>query len=169
MPLRRYFFRSILFLFGTLLCVGCGESARSHPKMAQDFTLPLYKNSSQKIRLQEVVSQQPVLLVFWATWCPSCQQEMPILNRWKTKYPNLKILAINVEQEDEEISNFEQKKAIHFPVLLDRDGEVSRRYEIETLPSIILLAKGGGILYYGFTLPQNLEQLLAKELLHGSE
>lgn len=133
--------------------------------IAPDFSLPLLQNQGQKVRLSEISANHPVLLVFWATWCASCVSEIPLLNQWHQKYSprGLQILAINVQESPGYLTRFMEDNPIEFPTLLDEEGEVSSLYGLVGIPSSVLLAKGGGIIYYGFGLPDNMDKLLAKQ------
>ncbi len=131
---------------------------------AFDFKLPLYKDSARTLTLSDILSHQAVLLVFWATWCPSCQEESAVLNEWQDKefLENTRILAVNVRETEADIRKFEEKHPLHYTVLLDAQAEVSSRLQVEELPTVILLAKGGKILYYGFRLPKDIQTYLVE-------
>ena len=129
---------------------------------APDFSLDT-AGEPRKVTLSEVVGGNPVLLVFWASWCPACREEIPVLNEWyRTWSPRgLKILSVNVEEPPAAVLKFSKQQKIEYPVLLDREGETANRFGLVGLPAAILLAKGGKILYYGFSLP-NLERYWEK-------
>jgi len=114
----------------------------------------------EKVELANLVSQKATLLVFWATWCPSCVEEIPVLNQWSEKYPGLQILGINVQEPADRIRPFAEKAKILYPILLDQDGEVAHQYGLVGIPAAILLSKGGKVIYYGFAPPKNIEQLI---------
>ena len=131
---------------------------------APDFTLPLLSSGTAKLTLSEVSREHPVLLVFWASWCPSCVEEIPVLNDWYREWTpkGLKILGINVEEPRSQLSAFVKAQPIDYPVLLDEKGEVAEHYGLVGLPAAVVLAKGGKIIYYGFTLPRDMQHLLNK-------
>ena len=125
---------------------------------APNFTLSSL--SGEKVELAGLAQKKPTLLVFWATWCPSCVEEIPILNEWSEKYPGLQILGVNVQEPLKRVQAFAQKRKIRYPIVLDGAGEVAQQYGLVGIPAAILLSKGGKVIYYGFTLPQNIEQLI---------
>jgi cytochrome c-type biogenesis protein len=147
------------FLTASFLFASCGSSEK---KQAPDFTLPSAQQSQPPVTLSALHRDTPVLLVFWATWCPTCVEEIPELNRLSHEYSEerLKIVAINVQESRRRVSRFMKEHAVKYPVILDETGEVTNSYGIVGLPVSVLLAKGGEILYYGFSLPPNLEQWL---------
>lgn len=138
---------------------GCNRSAEH--QQAPDFTLePLEKTAP--VTLSALHQKSPVLLIFWATWCPSCVDEIPALNEIRSQYSEdqLQLLAVNVQESREQIAAFAKKHPMQYPILLDETGDVAARYGLVGLPASVLLAKGGEILYYGFSLPPNLDQWL---------
>lgn len=154
--------RSGFFLATVLLLGNCGfpppPSDQFLGNQAPNFVLP--NLNSEKVELANLTSQKPTLLIFWATWCPTCNEEIPTLKEWHQKYPELQILAVNVEEPAGRVRAFAEKRGIRYPILLDSEAEVAHQYGLVGIPASVLIAKGGRILYYGFTLPQNIEQLV---------
>lgn len=146
-------FFSLFFLF--LSC-----SSQTQPGYAPDFKLPRL-NSNESLQLSKLYKETPVLLVFWATWCEPCVAEIPTLNQWHSKYSDkFQVIGINFQEEKETIEAFLKEHEIDYPILLDREGKVGESYEFSSLPAVVLLAKGGKIRYYGFTLPAKIEELV---------
>ena len=129
---------------------------------APDFQLAALENSERTTTLSEVYKDHRVLLIFWASWCPSCVEEIDTLNAWQERYQaqGLQILGINVRERREDVLKFTKLHPIRYPVLMDTEGEVASRYGVVGLPMSVLLAKGGKILYDGFSLPADIDTLL---------
>jgi thiol-disulfide isomerase/thioredoxin len=143
----------IVFLMG-----GCeGGNNPFTDKIAPDFALDSFKNTEKKkIKLSDFREETMVLLAFWATWCPPCVEEIPLLNQIQEKYASdkkLQVLSINVGEDRERIQSFEKEHPINYEILLDLDESVAKAYGISGLPVIVIVAKTGEILYYGFTMP----------------
>lgn len=141
--------------------VGCQLSTGDR---AKDFALPSLYAEASPIRLSVLNQEHPVLLVFWATWCPTCLSEIPKLNEWHDRYQSqaLEIVGISVQEAREDVAQFVAETPVSYRVLLDEEGAVAEDYGVSALPTIVFLAKGGEIRYYGFSLPSNLEELLGK-------
>jgi cytochrome c biogenesis protein CcmG/thiol:disulfide interchange protein DsbE len=88
-----------------------------------------------------------VLLNFWATWCPPCTAEMPDLNALYRRYggeKNFVVVGVNLEEQPKEVADFARQKHIDFPLLLDRDGRVTRKaYRVRTLPASVIIDREG--------------------------
>lgn len=84
---------------------------------------------------------------FWATWCPPCIEEIPSLNRLQNKMQGFpfEIISINYAEEHHAILEFMRKVNIEFPVLLDRDGEFARQWNVISYPSTFVIDSGGKI------------------------
>jgi len=150
-----------LSLLLVIFLSGCGFKPKSD---SPDFRLPTVSGPEEKIRLSEVVRDNPVLLVFWATWCPSCAEEVPRLNEWNGlfKADGLQILGVNVQESREDVRAFQKDYRMDYSVVLDEDGKVAKQFGVSGLPTTVFLAKGGEIRYYGYSLPANIEQLMGK-------
>lgn len=71
-----------------------------------------------------------LVLNFWATWCPPCRREMPLLDEWQQTYANqgLQIVGIAIDRA-EEVADYLEDNAVSYPILLgNRDSaELSRQ------------------------------------------
>ncbi len=91
---------------------------------------------------------KPLIINFWATWCPPCREEMPSMNRaWSKVKDDVSMLAINVGEDEDTIFIFSADYPIDFPVLLDRSGEVIREWPVKGLPTTFVLDREGNIRY----------------------
>jgi thiol-disulfide isomerase/thioredoxin len=107
-----------------------------------DFSLP--DINGQIIRPADY--RTGVLLInFWATWCPHCREEMPLLQAYYETYRSsgLTILAINSGDSQVETADFVEKYRLSFPVGLDSGSRITYRLGIHNLPTSILVGIDG--------------------------
>lgn len=114
---------------------------------APDFTLKSLDGG--QITLSAYLGR-PVLINFWATWCPPCRIEMPELVRTYEEHKDLGfiILGINLTFQDAlpEIVAFVEEFKMTFPVLLDETGEVTtQKYRLLGLPMSVFVDRKGAI------------------------
>jgi peroxiredoxin len=113
---------------------------------APDFTLRSL--AGPNLRLQEQRGQV-VLVNFWATWCAPCRKEMPHLNRIADKYRSagLVMLGVNIDDDVRNAADVATKLGVKFPVLLDTDKKVSRLYDLNSMPSTLVIDRSGRVRY----------------------
>ena len=109
---------------------------------ASNFTLK--SNSGKNIKLSELRGQV-VMLNFWASWCKPCRQEMPLLNEIYNKYHSLgfTLLGINIENSPELAKRFLADVKVDFPILYDPENQVSKAYDVNAMPTTILIDRDG--------------------------
>ena len=88
---------------------------------------------------------RPVLLNFWASWCPPCVVEMPSLELLATRFEaeGLEVLAINFRETDATVRRFIEQTALSLPVLRDRDGGAAKAFGVRIFPSSIAIGRDG--------------------------
>ena len=88
---------------------------------------------------------RPVLLNFWASWCPPCVVEMPSLELLATRFvaDGLEVLAINFRETDATVRRFIEQTALSLPVLRDRDGAAAKAFGVRIFPSSIAIGRDG--------------------------
>ena len=112
--------------------------------LAPDFTLKTLEGHT--VRLSEFRGKKVVLINFWATWCPPCRLEMPTMQQIYAEYKErgFEILAVNIEPDaQQDIRDFVKELRLTFPILLDPDMKVSRKYHLIGLPVSILIDRQG--------------------------
>jgi len=90
---------------------------------------------------------KPLVLNFWATWCPPCRAEMPALQAVAQAYreQGVRVLGVNQAEEPNQVVGFMQTLGLDFPVLLDRDAAVSQLYRVRSLPTTFFIDREGVI------------------------
>lgn len=117
-------------------------------KLAPDITLPTLDGQQQS--LQQLKGKN-VIVNFWATWCPPCRAEMPAMQRYYDNYAqkhNVEILAVNLTKSDrgiDHIQQFVEQYHLSFPVLLDEQEVVSKRYAAISIPTTYIIDADGRI------------------------
>lgn len=112
--------------------------------LAPDFTLKTLEGGT--VRLSDFRGKKAVLINFWATWCPPCRLEMPAMEQIYTEYKDkgFEILAVNIEADVwQEITDFVKELRLTFPILLDPDMKITRKYRIIGLPVSVLIDRQG--------------------------
>ncbi len=92
---------------------------------------------------------QPTLLVFWASWCPVCQKELPVLGRFYTKDKpgQLRVLSIGFSDLRGNIERYVKAhpESFVFPTAFDIDNDVAQAFKVTATPTLVLLDAQGNI------------------------
>ena len=111
---------------------------------APDFTL--VDLNGEEHRLSDYKGQG-VFLNFWGTWCKPCAKEMPAMDRQYEIYKEqgVQILAVNIAQSDFEVERFASQYGLDFPIVIDKTKSVMEAYNIDPLPTTLLINPEGEI------------------------
>ncbi|WP_085993200.1 TlpA family protein disulfide reductase [Oceanobacillus senegalensis] len=117
--------------------------------VAPDFEVETM--DGEKMKLSDLQGK-PVMLNFWATWCPPCRVEMPDMQRF---HENHEVVVLAVNLTDTEINKNDVKKFVNqfgltFPIGLDQDGSISTAYRINPIPTTFMIDSEGKIRHKAF-------------------
>ena len=138
-----------LFVFG---CVGQNSKtlyASMGRELSQSQFFTLNDLNGKEVNLKdELKSHKAVLVNFFATWCPPCREEIPDLIKLQEKFKtkSFTVLAVNVNESQQKVSNFVEKMGINYSVVLDVDNIISQEYRVVGIPTSYLLKSDGKIL-----------------------
>ena len=111
-----------------------------------------------------------VLLHFWATWCPTCREEMTILEEGARAHPEtLVILGVNLGEKRSKVAAYVRESGISFPILLDARGKVAASYGVLALPITLVIDRDGRVaerVLMGSLDREGLERILGRHPLN---
>jgi thiol-disulfide isomerase/thioredoxin len=112
--------------------------------VAPDFLLQTLDGG--EIRLSDYRGR-PVVLNFWASWCPPCRQEMPQLVKAYERYrgDGLLIIGVNLQEGKALLDPFVKDFGISYPIAIDRTGAVGDGYRLLGLPTSVFIGRDGVI------------------------
>lgn len=112
---------------------------------APDFTL--LNPDGKKVSLKDFRGKV-VFLNFWATWCESCRDEMPAMQRLYQEFRDrdFEIVGVNVKDRRPDAIAFLKKLQVTYPILFDPQGEVGVLYGAFGMPLSYLIDRNGVVL-----------------------
>jgi peroxiredoxin len=122
---------------GTLLTI---QSRQLVGNPAPDFTLAT--TSGSELTLSELEGQ-PVVLNFWATWCPDCRKEIPTLVAAADTYEGRAVLLGVSAETRGTVADFADANGVNYPLLLDKNRAANTSYQIVGLPTTYLIDAQG--------------------------
>jgi len=127
---------------------------------AADFTLP--DLDGRTVTLAALLGKKPVLLVFWATWCPECKAAIPEINALTTGPlgETLQVFGLAFRESGKKVAMAVKSRGIRYPVLLDEQGQAARAYGVVGIPTYVLIDRKGNVAWRGHLLPRDVASLL---------
>jgi thiol-disulfide isomerase/thioredoxin len=129
-----------------------------------DFQAPdlhLHDMTGNPVSLSDYQGQV-VLVNNWATWCPPCRQEMPILDAYfrDHRHQDFVIVAIDAGDPGAMVADFVNQYEMSFPVWIDPSSSALNSFRNNYLPSSYLVDKGGQVILFwsGAVTRASLEQ-----------
>lgn len=119
-------------------------------QLAPDFALTDMRRGEVTSPLLSDFRGRVVLINFWASTCPYCRQEMPMLQKLAEKYPDLVVIGVNVLEDRDTIETFLWEVGVSYRVVQDGWGEVSSAYRVLKIPATFLVDERGVIVWRKF-------------------
>lgn len=120
------------------------------------------------VSLADFRGQKNVVISFWASWCGPCRIEMPALVQFykknHTEASDFELLAVSIDEDPKDATDFATAQKLLFPVLLDSRHKVADAYDIDGIPTMFVVDKGGKIIYGHSGYDLAMEFRLATEL-----
>lgn len=104
----------------------------------------------ETVQLSDFLGKK-VIINFWTTWCPPCQEEVPELQKFYEESMNdeeVVLLGLNITNDDlgiDVIREFREYYGITYPILLDEKREITNSYEILTIPTTYIIDEKGNL------------------------
>lgn len=171
----KFFLFSILFTLFIVIFTGCISNSSDRSK-APDFTVDMLdltkvgqanvKNyRGKKVSLADFKGK-PLVLNFWAPWCPPCKEEAPLLQQTYEKYKgkNIDFLMISIQDTDRNVVNFMKDNNLTFPVGLDTEAVLTTRYSVSGLPTTFFIDSDSKIkrTYIGALQPEQIDSFIGE-------
>ena len=93
---------------------------------------------------------KPVIVEFWATWCPPCRASIPHLNALNKKFKDKGLVIVGVSDEKEDVvAKFRKGLPMEYTVALDEKNELGKKFGITGIPHAFIVGKDGKIAWQG--------------------
>lgn len=154
MNYRRFLVPGVVILvilgFGVVLAAGltmkepltgASGSARVN-RPAADFTLPLFDGGELTL---SSLKGQPVVINFWASWCPPCREEAPVLERvWRLyEERGVTFIGVDIQDTEEDARAFIREFDITYPNGRDLKGRITIDYGVGGIPVTFFIDREG--------------------------
>lgn len=117
------------------------------------------------IDLSSFIGDKPVLLEFWATWCPQCKALEPQFAAAAKKYGDrvrFVAVAVSANQTPARVKAYAERHTLPMTFVFDRKGNATGAYDVFATSSIFVIDAEGTIVYAGQGGDQDIEAALGK-------
>ncbi len=138
--------------------VGLPVGTMAPPAAVQDL-------DGQPVDLAQLVGKKPVLLEFWATWCPLCAGLMPRIEAAHAKYGDrveFVEVAVAVNETRASVRRHVDARRYPFRFLFDATGAAVRAYQVPTTSYVVALDAHGRVAYTGTGSDQDIDAALRR-------
>lgn len=134
---------------------------------APSFDLPVFRGEGRTT--YEDFAGTPLVLNFWASWCPFCIDEMPAFEEVFQRFSgDVAFLGVNVQDQRELAERLAEQAGVTYPLVLDEDGSLLREVEGRSMPTTLLISADGHVVHrFGgeSTSADELTELILQHLL----
>jgi len=121
--------------------------------------------NGDSVGLSQWIGKKPVIIEFWATWCPICAALLPRMEAAQKKYGNqveFLVVAVAVNQSKNTVRRHVEEHPMPFTFLWDGNGSAVRAFEAPSTSYIAVLDSKGKVVYTGVGEDQDIEAALQK-------
>lgn len=148
----------------------------SRPAGAQEIGIAVGKRApsaivqtldGKAVDLGSYVGRTPMLIQFWATWCPQCHELQPALLAAQKKYAGkMKFIgvAVSIRQSPARLKAYVAKHKLTHEILFDANANASDAYDVPATSYVVVVNRKGDIVYTGLGGDQNLDAAIRKAL-----
>jgi len=129
---------ALIFMLTFLLSMLASIQA---PARVQSFSL---RNlDGDLVKLDDYLGKGPIILDFWATWCKPCVKSLPKLQKLYEAYKDKGLIVLGINEDGprslSKVEPFANSLGLTFPILLDENREVVRKYQVSGFPTMIII------------------------------
>ena len=159
--------RYLLVLLAALVPFSLPAQELGIPVGAKAPAVVVESLDGKPVSLDRWVGKGPVLIEFWATWCPNCKELEPTLLAAQKKYGSrvkFLVVAVSVNQSPALVRRYATKHALPADVLFDRRGAATDAYDVPATSYVVVLDRAGRVVYTGQGGKQDLESAIKRAL-----
>ncbi len=150
-----------LILLLILICWPLEVLAVEIGERIPDFTLKTFAGNT--INSKDLRGNKALMLVFWATWCSVCEEEIPELNDVYLRFGDKKLamvgVNVSINDPEERVRKYVKKFGISYPIYYDNKAKLTREFMVIGTPTIIIADINGIIRFRGAIIPSQIDKL----------
>jgi thiol-disulfide isomerase/thioredoxin len=123
--------------------------------------------NGDSVALSQWIGKKPVIVEFWATWCPICAELLPRMEAAQKTYGDraaFLVVAVAVNQSKNTVRRHLERHPMPFTFLWDGNGAAVRAFQAPSTSYIAVLDAKGRVVYTGVGADQNIEAAIGTAL-----
>lgn len=148
---------------------GTAGQSTGEGEPAPQVSLPMFSGETRA--LSDFYGDKPLVVNFWASWCPPCVAEMPEIEEvHQAMGDRVNFLGINTQDVEDEAHKIVEQTGVTYPLAWDPDGELFQVFDGFGMPTTVLISADGRIVRHqtGPITGRWLEARLAEEFQVGA-
>ena len=168
---RRKTAQAVLLVAGLLMPMTLGaQDVIGIPVGRTPPAVTLENLQGDSVALSQWIGKKPVIVEFWATWCPICEALLPRMEAAKKKYGDraeFVVIAVAVNQSKNSVRRHLARHPMPFTFLWDGKGAAVRAFQAPSTSYIAVLNEKGKVVYTGVGADQDIGAVLEKMVKDG--
>jgi thiol-disulfide isomerase/thioredoxin len=153
-----------MVLVGALLVPAAARAQDSGIEIGKSApAAAVYTLDGKATDLAKFIGTKPVLMEFWAVWCPNCKELEPTMRAMSTKYGSKVAfvgVAVSVNQDPALVKKYVDKHKLTWTQVYDTKGMATEVYDVPATSYVVLVDKTGKVVYTGVGGKQDLEKAI---------
>lgn len=165
--MRRFFHAASVAVLTFALAAGASAQESGIPVGSAAPGAKVQTLDGRPFDLSTYIGKGPMLIEFWAFWCPSCKELEPSLLALEKKYRGtvrFVAVAVSVNETRDRVKTFTIKKGYAHETFYDSEGAATDAYEVPATSYVVIVDRQGRVVYTGLGGKQALEPGLLKAL-----
>ena len=127
--------------------------------------------NGDSVALSQWIGKKPVIVEFWATWCPICAELLPRMEAAQRKFGDraeFLVVAVAVNQSKNSVRRHLERHPMPFTFLWDGNGSAVRAFQAPSTSYVAVLDAKGRVVYTGVGADQDIEAVIDKAVTGGT-
>lgn len=118
------------------------ENQKTREQLAPTFNTKTIKGEEFSLQFN---NSNSTIITFWASWCPPCRKELPILDEINNENMNVRIIGVNIDGDIRDAEKFVNQYNISFMSVIDEDF-ITIKYGVSKIPETFFIDQNGQII-----------------------
>ncbi|MGB3289695.1 MAG: TlpA disulfide reductase family protein [Burkholderiaceae bacterium] len=140
-------FAALLASVGLAASVAVAAPAQADVAVGDVVTLPEVRLMDGRVLPEGYFKGKPVIVEYWASWCPYCGRQNPYLQKlWeKAQGQGLEVLTVSIDKKEADASDYLRKHAYTFPVAMETPALREALGKAKVIPYILVIKPDGKV------------------------